>query len=353
METIEMVEQKETWVDTLLKNRYVRLFALLAPFVSVPLAIITAFVLTGRQRYIGAALTIAASVFGLGILILYFYWPERRRQLESSKNTQIADQLRLALSPTEGRLEEIQRQLTASDIQRAYDALAVRYKWGYDRIDVQETIYANGGAEIKRTVTVQPRALLDKIPQSLNVHLTPEQSLQPLPPERVSVVSLTPGYTAEKIEKVIRLPQGWVVEVKFAPSVPAGTTVTFLMTERLDPETYVLGKPEAWYRERGYNDDFFAWRIDRPTRYFRAEVSFPKHYVPLNYGARVIYQPMPVEFPDAQRLAEEETRLGEHLGLVKQSEDKFRLTIGRDSAGLDLPLLGLIYGVRWDPFWSS
>jgi hypothetical protein len=264
--------------------------------------------------------------------------------------------LKARMESTQNLLITLSKSVADSLQDRAYTTLAERYAYGYDSLLVEQNIHPDGSIDIKRTITVQPRInALEKLPQSLNIDLdTFSEKEHPivLPDKVLMLDKQSGGHSISRSNSYVKIAGGWVVEIRFTPPIPAEKTVKFAMSEKLG-KVYVFHESRSWYEEHDSPDDYFAWRIDRPTRQFRASVTFPKHFKPENFEPRVLYQPLPVHLSEAQRHQDEERRLKEHLVCVPLDDDRFCLKLGQDETGVDLPLLGLIYMVRWDPFWSD
>jgi hypothetical protein len=231
------------------------------------------------------------------------------------------------------------------DRAQAYEFLSSRYGWGYDDLSVTGIIDPQGSITIERQISVTARSLLQKLEQSLNVRPA-EHEVQTLAIDNLDVFSRTAG-TVAKSGNIYPLSDGWVIEVVFDPPVPPSSTVTFVLREKLPPDTYAVGYTRDRLQKDSIKDQWFAWRLDRPTLHFSARVQFPREYKPTGYVHRVFYPPIPKDIANARRHADEETRLEKLLSLngkVDQSGEPYTLELD-----VALPILGLLYMIRWDP----
>jgi nucleoside 2-deoxyribosyltransferase len=228
--------------------------------------------------------------------------------------------------------------------ETAYEYYAERYGWGYDELRVSCTIDAKGWAIVEREVIVTAHRLLPQLEQFIHVDPVTAAGKLALNKNQIDFFSLTSG-TEVNCGKIIALNDGWVVQVTFEPPVPPGGKVAFKVRENIG-ETYAINYTQQQLDAEDIKEGYFNWRIDRPTLHFRTIVHLPAGFPPTGATHYVIFPPLPKELDDARRLEEEETRLKLTTVYSPDSSGQQQCDLELD---VSLPILGLMYMIRWDP----
>jgi hypothetical protein len=311
----------------------IRLFApLIALCIVTPFtiySIITSTDTLGKLLSLGGTLVLAAVLF-------WWYVTERNtRQLKKLEGLieQVAGE-RLAQP-----LQEMKDAIKHFEQEEAFRYLSTVYGWGYASLDVTGTIDREGGMRIERNLTVQARRKLDRLPQSLHVEPSGRDAYKSA---NIAVFSRTEGIRIPE-RKVHPLNNGWVVDLSLFPPVEAGRQFSLSLSEELPKGNYQVGVQRTERPKPGEQCDWLNWRIDRPFRRLSMTIVFPRGYQPKNEKVCVYYQPLPQDPDDGQHHEDEEARAEGHL--IKGNMDgQTTLTLN-----IELPVLGLLYHVRWDP----
>ncbi len=126
-----------------------------------------------------------------------------------------------------------------------------------------------------------------------------------------------------------------------------GETIIYVMEEQLlTSGLFAIGLSKDDMSKRKMSHDFFNWNINRPTRRLTVEVSFPKHVKPYVYGAEVRYAS--ASGFASSRLHDVELKKLSRPTWSSSSDGQNILKLD-----VDYPMIGLIYGLRWQPVISE
>lgn len=219
---------------------------------------------------------------------------------------------------------------------QSYQYQAARYGIGYELLRVKCMINEDGSATIARKVTVKAFSETRKLDTYLLISGDESRDVN------IDLVrSLTPGWTIEltdTIEELGRLS----AELTISPPLEEEQMITYEMREELAAVTFAIQLTEDEISNRKIPYDFFNWNINRPTNKLVLETHFPPHTDPTVFSAEVRYASAS-GFPSV-RLQEQEQKWYEPYW-VDSLEDNRRIL----KLEVDYPMLGLIYGLRWQP----
>jgi hypothetical protein len=229
------------------------------------------------------------------------------------------------------------------DKERVYAYYAERYGWGYDALRVSCCIEPDGSVVLEREATLTAYSKLTQLEQTLHVDPVSAAQELTLDKDQINFASLTSGVDVS-CGKVIPLDKGWAVQVNFNPPIEPGGCVTFRVQEKLR-HIYAINYSPEQLRAENIKDQWLNWKLDRPTLHFHHQVTLPDGFEPFNQGHRVLFPPLPEDIDDAHRLQEEEQRL-KLLTIHIMNSSSWHCNLELD---VHLPILGLLYMIRWDP----
>ena len=334
-----MFQELQDAVKKIKENLAIQFFGTVAFVITVPQLVVGVVVPTAEQAVV-KKWVLWTSIFAIILMLLIYFLPAWLDRKLSTK-------IQRAMGGVETRLDRIEQRLSDNDPQKAYFTLARRYGLAYRELRVVQTIGLLGQVELRREITVVTAdETLGKISQSLNIQPGKDETVEILKKERVFVTAQTPGFNAV-VDDIVPLAGGWFVEVVFTPIVSANSEIQFTLSEILPEGNMKVGWTKAKFAAENIKNQYFGWRIDRPTQHFHAEVRFPRSYEPKGVRALVAYQPLPESIGDA-RLHEREGATVQSLLQTVRINDLPSLTMD-----VELPLLGMMYLLRWDPLSSD
>ncbi|MCP5094107.1 MAG: CpsD/CapB family tyrosine-protein kinase [Chloroflexi bacterium] len=217
---------------------------------------------------------------------------------------------------------------------------AQRYGLGYNSVSVRCIINPDGSAKIIRKIEATAFSKFARLDTYLLITGKSNDM------EIGTIQSLTPGRTiiiGDVKEELGRLS----AELSFDPPLIEKETITYAMEEELvSSGLFAIGLSENEMSKRTTPYDFFNWNINRPTQKLTLEVCFPKYVKPYVYGAEVRYASAS-GFPSS-RLHDVELKHLSRPTWDKTSEDQNILRLD-----VKYPMIGLIYGLRWQPLISG
>ncbi len=224
----------------------------------------------------------------------------------------------------------------------AYEINTRRYGWGYEQLNITVTINPDGSAEFKREIVVKAYRALPGLEQSLTLDLANS--------EDASSASTEPRLSVKGIGREVKLGEpyftdgGWVTELTFTPEVDADSPGSFALTERIPKGSYAIGWTANDLSDKKITDQYYAFRIDRPTRELALRIYLPVGYRAENCKVQVRLIP-PVRGVKTTRTdLHEETRITKKLLVSGPTGRRYEL-----ASKIDWPVLGRVYVVRWDP----
>ena len=310
---------------------------LIAPLIA--LCVVTPFTIYSIVKStdpLGKLLSLGGGLFLAGLFVWWFITERNTRRLKNLRG--LVDEI--ASERLAQPLQEMREAIKHFEQEEAFRYLSTVYGWGYASLEITGTIDRDGGMHLERIVTVHARRELKRLPQSL--HVEPAEPRDAYKSANISIMPRSEGIRITE-RKVHPLNGGWVVDFGLYPPVEAGRLFSFFLSEELPKGNYQVGVQHTAPPEPGEQCDWLNWRIDRPVRRLSMTIVFPRGYQPKNEKVYVYYQPLPKDPDDGQHHEDEEARAAGHL--VKGDMD------GQDilTFNIELPVLGLLYQVRWDP----
>lgn len=233
-----------------------------------------------------------------------------------------------SLAPDQSVLSRIPKD------EDVYLWLVRRYGLGYDLMDVECEVKKDGVA-VHRRLVVRAHSLVEQIDNTLSLQPGPNSSTQVEPPR----IKSSDSRRSFGIERGIRLPGAVVVNV--SPGLQESEIAEFTLTEEIKGKFFetAVSQEEHEHRVNETDQDFFAWRIDRPTRKLALKVTFPAGATPTAYNPRVFFAPVVPGLPIRQQ-KEERDRIRDFslLGVPPQL-----------LLEVDYPVVGLMYAIYWNP----
>jgi hypothetical protein len=144
------------------------------------------------------------------------------------------------------------------------------------------------------------------------------------------------------IEHAVEVPNTVIVSI--SPPLRETETAEFVLTEEIRGAFYktTISRAELQRRNRENDQDFFAWRIDRPTRKLSLKVTFPSNAKPTEYSYNVFFAPITQGLPTREQHEELKRLNGPLLRTSHRGQPQLVLDV-------DYPAVGLLYAIYWNP----
>lgn len=229
--------------------------------------------------------------------------------------------------------------------ERMYIQMASRYGVGYDKLEVDCVIEADGSATVDRKVEVEAFSEIARLDTFLLIpKQLPSAGKGDIGIDFLGVRSLTPGWHMSVMHRAEQSRQLSAVVIEVSPPLSPGQHITYQMTEKLPPKLYAIGLAEEQLDGQEAHYDYFGWSVNRPTRRLSLRVYFPENVKPDAYGGEASYYASTAPGFASERLQHEERIRLERLPLLERERGRYVLRLD-----VDYPMLGLIYILRWRP----
>ncbi len=222
--------------------------------------------------------------------------------------------------------------------EKMYLWLVRRYGLGYDLMDVECEIKEDG-VEVRRRLLARAHAGVRQIDNTLFLkpdQRSPEAVLRP-----PRITSLDPNR-----ELYIETPKEspGIVVVTISPPLRESESTEFVLREEIKGQFFAttISRSELQRRTKEDDQDFFAWRIDRPTRKLSLKVTFPEDTRPMSYSHRVFFAPVAQGLPNREQHEELRRIKAPVLGASPRGLPQLVLDV-------DHPAVGLLYAIYWNP----
>lgn len=242
-------------------------------------------------------------------------------------------------------------QASLQDIssEALYLALAKKYGYANDLVEIECLLYEDGSARVERKITVSAFAKYDEIDTYLMVpeflekdgYNTPIMESEP---------RIIPDGRTNNVRNITWRPEPKLkgrstAVLKFFPPLTDGISCTYSFVERTGSNTFILEGSAQELNERARSndpDEYFGWNINRPTRNLRITIIFPEGYEPDQPTSKVLFATSS-GFPSVQLQTEEQNLINEPL-LERALGGRQQLYFEAE-----YPMMNLIYSLRWFP----
>jgi hypothetical protein len=266
---------------------------------------------------------------------------KQRRKNEEEWRAEIARKLERLEHVGQPRAEvEERRDAINSEDQdkKMYMWLVRRYGLGYELMDVECEITTDG-VNVRRRLLARAHAGVQQIDNTLFLKPDQQSPKSILRPPRIT--SLDPN-RAFYIETPKETPG--IVVVTISPPLRELESTEFVLSEEIKGQFYAstISRSELQRRTKEDDEDFFAWRIDRPTRKLSLKVTFPEDIRPMSYSHRVFFAPVAQGLPNREQHEELRRINTPVLGTSPRGQPQLVLSV-------DYPAVGLLYAIYWNP----
>jgi hypothetical protein len=234
---------------------------------------------------------------------------------------------------------EIEQRLETRipDDEGVFGQTAKRYGMGYESMDIECEV-RDDGVKLHRLLRIRAYSVLRQIDNTLYLRQDAGSSNQLVPP---TIKSMDNSRTLS-IEHAVEVPNTVVVSI--SPPLRETETAEFVLTEEIRGAFYktTISRAELQRRNRENDQDFFAWRIDRPTRKLSLKVTFPSNAKPTEYSYNVFFAPITQGLPTREQHEELKRLNGPLLRTSHRGQPQLVLDV-------DYPAVGLLYAIYWNP----
>lgn len=232
----------------------------------------------------------------------------------------------------------------ASNDSALYELSQVKYGMGYEALFVDLVICDDGSGIVTRTIDVVAASRISKLDAFLQ-SVAKDAGHEEI---KLVAVEMLEGDFIITISRKISKQGAQSIEIAISPPLKPGQSLKYRIKEKLPVGRYSFISAEENLEDHREKDDvfglhdYFGWHINRPTRYFQANVYFPRTWEPTIFSD-VVYLAtaslIPFDFKNEHEAARTQ---------FKRIADSKRQCFALDLK-VDYPMIGLVYAASWLP----